>query len=831
MEIKLKKNWDAPIPVPGGNDTGEGLFTGREMEVQLLKNDILRKGQGSILISGHRGVGKTSLVYKTLHEVYKETRGAKHNAGQQLLLVLINAGQLDTSLAGKAIQTNPELILKTIIRRLYATAKSIDTGRHRKDLEDLYKKAVAKEFKLQEQFLQHYERVQSIKHKKDRRFQLKDMDRAALIHTLFFIAAAGVLYFNVWVNAWLNKLAGLLLALPVPLLINWSAERSKVRREQRDSSQSAESIYQMDNNVSNLEYDLEELHKKLNNDNWKIVYVIDELDKLGDIGNVVKVIKYFKNLFTLSKAIFLFIGNEDIYKNAILEQEGDNFRPEQYTYFTSKYFIARPNWSELVAFLENSMEEPPGQPRDLELIRLQYYLAQASGNDFFSLINLIKDNICEYDEEGRPVLSIDMGNPDHIKKSRFHKCQMELFNKKYYLKAPARRYENEQLLRGLMKYTDEIINAQRQTEFADPDDTGSAAAIRRDLNNLLLRMEVFSYTREEKKVINEIEVPIRKYQYTGYFKDDPPDRLNIYSEYENRFSTLSDEYLQVILPIVNWFHQSLEVDYTVERLRKKIEEGRLLSELLPFSWLYPDSSWQEALKMLARYATSGMLSRSQIETQIKLLEEKKAQINNSLFTLAVQMVNMELDDIYPMELNQAAAIQRVSDLYGKEITSALENGELAVFYSAPHRMSHIFVRPNIALLRQLAGVNEIESRVYLIASSQKEVEGLQGLLKSYKFYVLSDTNDLAGKIKSLVHDIKEVKPAAKEGDDIKLSLKEIEFLRLLCSELTYGEIAERMHLSARTVDGYRDALMAKLGIKTRVGLALYAINTGLVSLD
>jgi len=27
MEIKLKKNWDAPIPVPGGNDTGEGLFS------------------------------------------------------------------------------------------------------------------------------------------------------------------------------------------------------------------------------------------------------------------------------------------------------------------------------------------------------------------------------------------------------------------------------------------------------------------------------------------------------------------------------------------------------------------------------------------------------------------------------------------------------------------------------------------------------------------------------------------------------------------------------------------------------------------------------------
>jgi two-component system invasion response regulator UvrY len=62
----------------------------------------------------------------------------------------------------------------------------------------------------------------------------------------------------------------------------------------------------------------------------------------------------------------------------------------------------------------------------------------------------------------------------------------------------------------------------------------------------------------------------------------------------------------------------------------------------------------------------------------------------------------------------------------------------------------------------------------------------------------------------------------------KISEKEIEFLRLAATELTYKEIAERMHLSPRTIDGYRDALFEKLGIKSRVGLVLYAIKTGLV---
>lgn len=60
-----------------------------------------------------------------------------------------------------------------------------------------------------------------------------------------------------------------------------------------------------------------------------------------------------------------------------------------------------------------------------------------------------------------------------------------------------------------------------------------------------------------------------------------------------------------------------------------------------------------------------------------------------------------------------------------------------------------------------------------------------------------------------------------------LSDREVTFLRLACSELTYKEIADRMYLSARTIDGYRDALFDKLNVRTRVGLVLYAIRTGI----
>ena len=72
-------------------------------------------------------------------------------------------------------------------------------------------------------------------------------------------------------------------------------------------------------------------------------------------------------------------------------------------------------------------------------------------------------------------------------------------------------------------------------------------------------------------------------------------------------------------------------------------------------------------------------------------------------------------------------------------------------------------------------------------------------------------------------------------DDFKdpnhLNEREITFLKLVCTEMTYKEIAQKMCLSPRTIDGYRDALFEKLNVKTRVGLVLYAIKNGIVILD
>ena len=74
-----------------------------------------------------------------------------------------------------------------------------------------------------------------------------------------------------------------------------------------------------------------------------------------------------------------------------------------------------------------------------------------------------------------------------------------------------------------------------------------------------------------------------------------------------------------------------------------------------------------------------------------------------------------------------------------------------------------------------------------------------------------------------------------EGDDavnpfVKITDREMEFLRLACSEKNYKEIAKEMFLSVRTIDGYRDTLFRKLNITSRVGLVMYAVRNHIVKI-
>jgi DNA-binding NarL/FixJ family response regulator len=86
-------------------------------------------------------------------------------------------------------------------------------------------------------------------------------------------------------------------------------------------------------------------------------------------------------------------------------------------------------------------------------------------------------------------------------------------------------------------------------------------------------------------------------------------------------------------------------------------------------------------------------------------------------------------------------------------------------------------------------------------------------------------NDLVSSklIKSInAHD--ELVEAAAE---VTLTTKEKDILCFLCSEDSYKDIGDKIGLSPRTIEGYKDTLSQKIGVKTRIGLVMYAIKNGI----
>ena len=88
------------------------------------------------------------------------------------------------------------------------------------------------------------------------------------------------------------------------------------------------------------------------------------------------------------------------------------------------------------------------------------------------------------------------------------------------------------------------------------------------------------------------------------------------------------------------------------------------------------------------------------------------------------------------------------------------------------------------------------------------------------------SHQTTGKLGSLFQKTNDSKSPIEKSF---LNEVEITFIKYACSEMTYKEIAMKMNLTPRVIDNYRDSLFDKLDVKSRVGLAIYAVKNGVVT--
>lgn len=83
--------------------------------------------------------------------------------------------------------------------------------------------------------------------------------------------------------------------------------------------------------------------------------------------------------------------------------------------------------------------------------------------------------------------------------------------------------------------------------------------------------------------------------------------------------------------------------------------------------------------------------------------------------------------------------------------------------------------------------------------------------------------------KSLVREIVVKREKILDQQLQALKLQEIEIIRLVCEGLTNRQIAEKLFLSKRTVEGHRIRIAEKTKTSNIVELVLYAIRHGIIS--
>jgi DNA-binding NarL/FixJ family response regulator len=82
---------------------------------------------------------------------------------------------------------------------------------------------------------------------------------------------------------------------------------------------------------------------------------------------------------------------------------------------------------------------------------------------------------------------------------------------------------------------------------------------------------------------------------------------------------------------------------------------------------------------------------------------------------------------------------------------------------------------------------------------------------------------------NIIHTLKVPNQISKLELSLDLNEREKEMLHQLCKGLSNLEIADRMHLSPKTIEGYRTKLLLKTETKNTLGLVLFAIKNKLVT--
>ena len=397
LNFSLNKKYRNPVET----SASESVFCGREQQLAKLRNIIINRPSASVLIGGVRGVGKTSFVRETLRKIGQE------ELHDNLSVAYISLADINCSdeqeLRGK--------ILRSLIRALYFSIKP-ERG---EELESLYDKTYFSS--LKDTGLLELASTRDKDKKESERVEQKITFSITEKTTEFIrFAIAGIFGLaGIWsiVSAqsayWIILLfVSALGAIKLNVVKTKENTKEESFREEITTKTKEQKTAVYDLSADALEIQLEQLLETYSKNNKrKIVFVIDELDKLVDEKKeepaIYKVVRPLKNLFNLSKSIFIFVGADDFYDFIENERKVKPYS-NTYTLFTDQIFLTTLFHDE-VNQLVDSYKEKLGKGSELEYKKYKAYVAWRAKNHVFD-VHRILDTFTLYDNKNNAHVSV-----------------------------------------------------------------------------------------------------------------------------------------------------------------------------------------------------------------------------------------------------------------------------------------------------------------------------------------------------------------------------------------------------------------------------------------
>ena len=178
---------------------------------------------------------------------------------------------------------------------------------------------------------------------------------------------------------------------------------------------------------------------------------------------------------------------------------------------------------------------------------------------------------------------------------------------------------------------------------------------------------------------------------------------------------------------------------------------------------------------------------------------------------------------------------------GKQLTERINGSELPLAILLDINMPLMDGFETAAWLRK----NHPSVKILALSMSDEEETIIKMLQAGAHGYVLKNTTpeELKNALDTVIakgyylnelvgmNVIQSISKTQEQPFDIKtFTSKELQFIKLSCTEFTYNEIADKMALSPKTIEFYKDNIEKKTGIRNRISLVRFALKNGIVKL-